>query len=124
MLWVQFITWWIFSNEGITFGVIFLGYIHHLWGIRTRKIWNQSGPYVVGYRDFTTKINGGKLDCSIFYPAITGDENTKTCDMGLYGVSLLTYGHDQSKGYHIASGVFPGNGFNERYNIKNVMTKI
>lgn len=74
--------------------MIVISYVPHLWRVKSRKMPETSGPYVVGYRDFTTKINDGesKLDCSIFYPAITPDANTECCDIGLFGVNFLTYG--------------------------------
>jgi len=125
---LQFVQWIVYGSYFLSFVILVLGavgqgYIGHLYGFSDYSKFQTSGRYTVGYRDFTTKINGGKakLDCSVFYPAVMQDERTKACDKGIFGVKYLTYGQDQINGFYIASGVYPGNGFNDKFRVKQTM---
>lgn len=50
-----------------------------------------TGPYRVGFRDFSSK---SKVDCSVWYPC---EDNG-----GIHGVNYLAYGKDDAKGFHDA----------------------
>jgi hypothetical protein len=72
-----------------TFGVAVQLYVHVVFGNSDFSKFKPSGPYPVGFRDWTTKTGAGKIDCSVYYP---GAQNVShEWEKGALGVYFYPY---------------------------------